>query len=106
MKMHYAWIVAAVTFLTLLVSAGIRSASGVLIVPFEQYFGWERTVISFALAVNLVLYGLFGPFAAAWMERYGTRRIMLFALLMLTMGTGLLMQAYYPMAPQNPLMKA
>ncbi len=34
-KLHYAWIVAGVTFLTLLVAAGLRATPGVLIVPLE-----------------------------------------------------------------------
>jgi sugar phosphate permease len=77
---HYAWIVAAITFLTLLVSAGVRSTPSVLIVPLQQEFGWSRADIALAVSINLVLYGLFGPFAAALMERFGMRRIMLIAL--------------------------
>ena len=68
-KMHYAWIVAAVTFLALLVSAAVRSAPGILIVPLEQEFGWSRATISLAVSVNLLLYGLIGPFAAGLINR-------------------------------------
>src|SRR5437016_14483263 len=46
-KLHYAWVVAAVTFLALLVAAGLRSTPGVLIVPLEAEFGWSRATISF-----------------------------------------------------------
>lgn len=83
------WIIAGVTFITLLVSAGVRSTPGVLIVPFEQSFGWSRAEITFPLAINLALYGLCGPFAAAFMERYGVKRIMLIALFLLIIGTSL-----------------
>ncbi len=86
-KIHYGWIVAGVTFLTLLVSAGVRSAPGVLMIPFEEHFGWDRTVITFALAINLALYGLCGPFAAALIELYGIRRVTVLALLILALGT-------------------
>lgn len=86
---HYAWVVAAVTFFTILVSAGIRSTPGVLIVPLEEYFNWDRTQITFAVAINLLLYGLFAPFAAALIERYGARRVMLSSLGLLTAATGL-----------------
>ncbi|HET8624382.1 MAG TPA: MFS transporter, partial [Gemmatimonadales bacterium] len=58
---HYAWTVAAVTFVVLLVAAGIRSTPGVLLVPLEQEFGWSHAAISTAVAINLVLYGLIGP---------------------------------------------
>jgi predicted MFS family arabinose efflux permease len=86
---HYGWIVVGITFMTLLVSAGIRSASGVLIIPLETHFGWDRTLTTFPIAINLALYGLCGPFAAALMERFGIKRIMIAAMLMLMMGTGL-----------------
>jgi len=84
--LHYAWIIAGVTFLTLLVTAGIRSTPGILIVPLEHEFGWSRATISIAVSVNLLLYGLMGPFAAAFFDRFGVRRTMAVALLILTLG--------------------
>ena len=45
-RLHYAWIVAAVTFVVLLVTAGIRATPGLLMVPLEAEFGWSRAVIS------------------------------------------------------------
>ncbi|HEX6750303.1 MAG TPA: MFS transporter [Longimicrobium sp.] len=87
-RVHYAWVVAAVTFAVLLVSAGIRATPGVLMVPLEGEFGWTRATISLAISVNLVLYGLMGPFAAALMERLGVRRTMLLALFALAAGVG------------------
>lgn len=77
---HYAWVIAGVTFLTLIVSAGVRSTPSVLIVPLEKEFGWTRADISLAVSINLILFGLCGPFAAALMERFGMRRVMLIAL--------------------------
>jgi sugar phosphate permease len=79
-RLHYAWVIVAVTFGVLLVTAGVRAAPGVLIVPLEGEFGWSRATISFAVGVNLFLYGLTGPFAAALMDRYGVRRTMAAAL--------------------------
>jgi sugar phosphate permease len=88
-KLHYAWIVAGVTFLTLLVAAGLRATPGVLIVPLEAEFGWSRATISFAIGVNIFLYGLIGPFAAAVMDRFGLRRTMLGALACIAAGVAL-----------------
>ena len=79
-RLHYGWIVAAVTFLTLLAAAGIRATPGVLIVPLEQEFGWTRASISLAVSVNLVLYGFLGPFSAALVDRLGARRTMVIAM--------------------------
>ncbi len=88
-KLHYAWIIAAVTFVVLLLTAGIRAAPGVLIVPLEQEFHWSRSVISFAIGVNLLLYGLVGPFAAALIDRFGVRRTMVTALAVTAGGVSL-----------------
>jgi sugar phosphate permease len=86
---HYGWIVAGVTFLTLMVGAGVRSAPGILIVPLEDEFNWSRSTISLAISINLLLYGLMGPFAAAVMERFGIRRTIPFALVMIGTGVAL-----------------
>ena len=88
-RIHYAWIVFGVTFLTLLAAAGIRSTPGVLIVPLEHEFGWTRATISVGISINLLMFGLFGPFAAAFMNRFGIRRIVLIALCIIATGVGL-----------------
>src|SRR5438552_4815262 len=88
-KLHYAWVVAAVTCLTLLVASGLRSTPGVLIVPLEAEFGCSRATISFAVGLNIFLYGLIGPFAAAVMDRFGLRRTMLGALACIAAGVAL-----------------
>lgn len=82
-RIHYAWIVIAVTFLIMLVTAGIRATPSVMMVPLERGFGWTRTTISLALAINLALFGLMGPFAAAAMQRFGMRRTVMIALAVL-----------------------
>jgi sugar phosphate permease len=80
-------VVAAITFLALLSSAGIRATSTVMILPLEHDFGWDRATVSLALSVNLLLYGLCGPFAGALMTRFGLKRVMLAALLTLATAT-------------------
>jgi len=82
-RLHYGWIAAALAFLVLLSAAGIRATPSILIVPLENAFGWDRAGISFAIAVNIFLYGLMGPFAAAAMQRFGIRPVVLFALALL-----------------------
>jgi sugar phosphate permease len=85
-NIHYGWVVAGVTFLTMLVMAGAMGAPGVLIVPLEREFGWDNAQISTALALRLLLFGLFGPFAAAFMNRFGLRRVVLCALALTAAG--------------------
>ncbi|MBV8666266.1 MAG: MFS transporter [Burkholderiaceae bacterium] len=88
-RFHYAWIVVALIFLVLLTAAGIRATPAVLIVPLEQEFGWSRSTISFAISVNIALYGLIGPFSAAAMQRFGIRPVVMGGLLLLSAGTAL-----------------
>jgi len=83
---HYAWVVFAVTFVALIVAAGVRSVPSILIVPLENEFGWSRATISFAVSINLLMYGLIGPFAAALMNRFGVRRIMISAFVLIAVG--------------------
>jgi sugar phosphate permease len=86
---HYAWIVAAVTFTVLLITAGVRATPGLLMVPLESEFGWSRAVVSGAVAINIALFGLIGPFAASVMDRFGLRRIVLIALALLAASVAL-----------------
>ncbi|HZZ84909.1 MAG TPA: MFS transporter [Anaeromyxobacteraceae bacterium] len=79
-RIHYGWWVVGATFLVLLVSAAIRATPGVLIVPLERELGWSRATISGAISVNLLLYGLMGPFCAAIAERIGIRRTLALAM--------------------------
>jgi sugar phosphate permease len=87
-RRHYAWTIIAVAFVTFLVSAGVRSAPSVLIVPLEQDFGWTRAAISFAIGVQLLVYGLIGPFSAGLVDRFGLRKTLLAALTVTSVSFG------------------
>lgn len=88
-RIHRAWYVAAVTFVTILGAAAFRALPGLLIDPLHQEFHWSRGTIGFAVSVNLALYGLTAPFAAALMDRFGIRRVVALALTVIAIGTGL-----------------
>ena len=88
-QLHYAWVVAGLTFLTLLATAGVRATPGVMMVPWEKEYGWNRATISLAISINLILYGLIGPFAAALMDRVGIRRTMIGSLVTVGLGVAL-----------------
>lgn len=85
-NVHYAWVMFVMTFIILLGASGFRSAPGVLMVPLQDAFGWDRGTISFAVSINLVLYGFMGPFAAAIMERYPMRAVVSLALILVSAG--------------------
>ena len=86
---RWPWAVAATAFVTLIGAAGFRSAPGVLIDPLHAEFGWSTATISSAVSLNLLLYGVMSPFAAALMERFGMRRVVAVALLLVAAGSGL-----------------
>ncbi|ADG09559.1 MFS transporter [Caulobacter segnis] len=86
---NYAFVVAGAIFLALLAAAALRAAPGVLMLPLEKAFGWDRASISLAAAIGIFLYGLTGPFAAALMNSFGLRRTVTLALLLMALSTGL-----------------
>ncbi|PYC85354.1 MFS transporter [Streptomyces tateyamensis] len=88
-RLHYAWVVAAVSLVVLVGSAGFRSAPGLMMTAWNSQFGWSHGIIGVAVSVNLVLYGLTAPFAAALMDRFGVRMVTVAALLTISVGSGL-----------------
>ena len=86
---HPAWLALAVTFFVLLSAAAVRATPGVLFLPLEREFHWSRSTVSLAVSVNILLYGLVGPFAGALMQRLGVRRTTMFALTLLAAGVSL-----------------
>ncbi|WP_273692099.1 MFS transporter [Ketogulonicigenium vulgare] len=83
---HYGWVVAAATFLTMMVGASAVGAPGVLMLPLQAEFGWSLADISAAFALRLMLFGAVGPFAAALLARFGTKHVSLVALAMISVG--------------------
>jgi MFS family permease len=83
---YYGWVIVALSFLTTLIGAGIRSAPAVLIHPLEMEFGWNRAAIAFAVSVNLILYGVAAPISGWLLDRIGPRRVMMGSLTLLVVG--------------------
>ncbi|WP_405389260.1 MFS transporter [Streptomyces sp. NBC_01102] len=79
-RIHRAWTVAAVTFVTIIGGAAFNSLPGLLIDPLHTEFGWSRGEIGLAVSIDMALYGLTAPFAAALMDRFGIRRVVVVAL--------------------------
>lgn len=93
---HYAWVVFAAAFVALLGAAGFRSTPGILIDPLRDEFGWNRSVVGGAVSINVMLFGLMGPFAAALQMRYGLRRVTVIALSTISLGALLTTQMSTP----------
>ncbi len=88
-RIHWAWVVAAVSFVAILGAAGFRSVPGVMMHPLHHEFGWSHGVVGLAMSVNMTLFGLTAPFAAALMDRFGVRPVLSGALLMIASGSAL-----------------
>ncbi|NRG44860.1 MFS transporter [Bacillus sp. CRN 9] len=88
-RIHYSWIILFVVFFSIIVAGITRSSSGVFIIPFEQEFGWDRSLISLAIGISLFIYGLSGPFMGAIVQIIGIKRMMLIS--MGTLMAGLLL---------------
>lgn len=86
-RLHPAWIVAGVTFLTLIAAAAFRSTTSLMFEPLETEFGWSRSETSLAVTLNLLFYGLTAPFAAVLMERYSVKKVAIVALSLIGLGT-------------------
>jgi MFS family permease len=85
---HYAWVVLAVTFACLLVSAAVRSVPGIILLSLEHEFHWSRETISGAVSINLLLFGLAGPFLGRLMDLYGAKTITLLMISLIAIGAG------------------
>ena len=83
---HYAWVVMGVAFLTMLLSSSALGLPGAFLRPLSLEFGWNTEQISSALAIRFALFGLMGPFAAILMARFGLRRMVCIALLLVASG--------------------
>ena len=90
-RVHYAWVVLALVFVSMLAGVSVRAAPGVMIGPLRRAFGWDIGTISGAISVNIMLMGLIGPFIAGLMQSFGLKRTMIGALFVLMSGTGLSM---------------
>jgi MFS family permease len=88
-RIHPAWFVAATALVALIGAAGFRAAPGVLMLPLEDEFGWSLTEMSLAVTLNLLLFGLTAPFAAALMQRFGLRAVTTTALMLIAAGSAL-----------------
>ena len=83
---HYAWVVATLTFLTMLTTAGAMGLPGALILPLHAEYGWSTATISSALALRIMLFGLMAPFSAALLGRFGLRAVITTAVVLISCG--------------------
>ncbi|MFE1367054.1 MFS transporter [Streptomyces anulatus] len=85
-RIHRAWLMAAVAGAAIVTAGAFTTVPGLLVTPLHEEYAWERGQIALAASVNMVLFGLTAPFAAALMDRVGARRVVMGALLLVAAG--------------------
>ena len=90
-KFFYGWVVVGITVVVLLLSAGVRSAPGVMLDAQLLDTGWQRVVLSSAVSLGLAVFGLGAPLAGSLIARFGARLIALIGRLL--MGISMLISA-------------
>lgn len=90
---HYAWLIIAITFLTMLIMSAALGLPGAMLKPLGDEFGWTTEEISSPLAIRFALYGLMGPFAAVLIERFGLRTVICAGLALVGSGMAIVTQA-------------
>ena len=98
-RIHYAWAVLAVAFFSLLIAAAMRSVPGIILHSLEQEFAWSREEITLAVSINLLLFGLAGPFLGRLMDDYGPRVVVAWTAGLIALGAAgtVFMQAPWQM---------
>lgn len=89
--LHYAWVIVGITLVTLMAAQAVRAAPGVIIVPLEREFGWDRAAISLSVGVSLLAFGLGGPLGGFFLDRFGPRRVLVAGLILISGGLGALL---------------
>lgn len=81
-KLHYAWIIVFVTFLTLLAVQGVRLSFGAFIQPWEEEFSLDRGTISLISMLSFIVYGASQPLIGRLVDKFGPRIILSFSTLL------------------------
>jgi MFS family permease len=74
---YYGWILMVVLGITTIISYGTSEyLFGVLVVPMSTTFGWDRTSISGAFTLGLIIAGVIGVPIGPLLDRFGARLLM------------------------------
>lgn len=65
------------TGIVLSITMGVRHGFGFWLQPISQHHAWTRDTFSLAMALQNLMWGVFGPFAGMAADRFGTARVIL-----------------------------
>lgn len=89
---YYGWIMVAALFFIIFVFWGTYNSFGVFFIPLSEWFGWSRAETSGAFTLGMIMQGLSGVAAGAWVDKHGPRVMMTAACLLTGLGFLLMSQ--------------
>lgn len=74
-KIFWGWFIVAGAFIILCMNYGTRYCFGVFLKPMCEELGWSRSVVSFAMSLYLLFYGIGGILGGRLLDRFAPRWI-------------------------------
>ena len=84
---NYGWVIIGITIIITALVYGIRHSFSVFFPSILDEFGWNRGSTAVMLSLNLITYGLLAPVAGSLGDRWNTRKIMPFGVIVLGLVT-------------------
>jgi MFS family permease len=82
----YGWVVVGICFLTLAVGGATNGSFSIFYVAMLKEFHWSRADAAGAYSLSMLLFSVCGPLVGWLIDRYGTRKVMPFGVIVLTLG--------------------
>ena len=92
---YYGWYVTATAMFIAAVTLGARGAFGVFVIPMSEAFDWNRTTISVAAGIGVLVNGLTQPVLGHLFDRFDSRKVVLISLLIVGLGTAALSLTFH-----------
>lgn len=64
-----------VTFLTLMGAFGLNLTAGQFFAPLNDAYGWDLTILSLAVSLNMITWGIFQPVMGKMIDRFGPKSV-------------------------------
>ena len=85
-RFFYGWVVVGISFLTLAVGGSTNGSFSIFYLAILKEFHWTRADTAGAFSLSMLVFSACGPLVGWLFDRFGTRRIMPFGVIVLTIG--------------------
>lgn len=84
---YYGWVIVTVAFLVGVTQAGVfQNILSIFMIPMASEFGWNRSLITGAIAVGSLVGGFIGPVIGPMLDRHGPRLMAFWGISILSAG--------------------